>query len=249
MKDGVFESEIYPSRKIQIKDRHHANMPEFIALSEAQQTQVQKDELENFSKWMKMDFGEDDNEKDRTDGVAVALLNALKDDELMEHTASIMKRMCDGEPVNKNPLTEIPTPQMVLYGFSGAFKSAYFDTEEELEEYVKTHDTSFGGKCVIEYLGNVAGRSDVIRTTSKNRKPMLLTVCDRDGYGIYNEERSIYRGEFVWEYNNGDIKDMYSAFRDRGIVFEDDIYGELAEQDRKLLQMCREKNLFNMGKK
>jgi len=71
---------------------------------------------------------------------------------------------------------------------------------------------------------------------------MLLTVCDRDGYGIYNEERSIYHGEFVWEYNNGDIKNMYSAFRDRGIVFENDIYGKLAEQDRKLLQMCREKN-------
>ena len=190
-----------------------------------------------------------ENENDRTDSVAVALSNALKDNELTEHTTSIMKRMCDGEPVNKNQLTEIPAPQMVLYGFSGPFKSAYFDTKEELKEYIKTHDTSFSGTCVIEYLGNVAGRSDVIRTISKNRKPMLLTVCDRDGYGIYNEERSIYRGEFVWEYNNGDIKDMYSAFRDRGIVFEDDIYGEFAEQDKKLLQMCRGKNLFNMGKK
>ena len=192
-------------------------------------------------------------EKDRADGaispMAVALSKALKDDELMEHTASIIKRMCDGEPVNKNPLAEIPTPQMVLYGFSGAFKSVYFDTEVELEEYVRTNDTSFGNICVIEYLGNVAGRSDVIRKTSRNRKPLLFTACDRDGYGIYNEERSIYCGKFIWEYNNGDIKDMYSAFRDRGIVFEDDIYGKLAEQDRKLLQMCRERNLFNMGKK
>lgn len=192
---------------------------------------------------------EEQRKEDSISPMAVALSNALKDNELMKHTASILKRMCDGEPVNQNPLTEIPAPQMRLYGFSGAFKSAYFDTEAELEEYVKTHDTSFGSICVIEYLGNVAGRSDVIRTTSKNRKPMLLTVCDRDGYGIYNEERSIYCGEFVWEYNNGDIKDMYSAFRDRGIVFEDDIYGKLEEEDRKLLQMCREKNLFNMGKK
>lgn len=178
-----------------------------------------------------------------------ALSQALRDDELMKYTASIMKRRCDGEPVNKNPLTEIPTPQMVLYGFSGVFKSAYFDTKVELEEYIKTNDTSFGSTCVIEYLGSVAGRSDVIRSTSKNRKPILLTVCDRDGYGIYNEERSIYCGEFIWEYNNGDIKDMYFAFRDRGIVFENDIYGKPPEQDRKLLQMGREKNLFNMRKK
>ena len=79
-----------------------------------------------------------ENENDRTDSVAVALSNALKDNELTEHTTSIMKRMCDGEPVNKNPLTEIPAPQMVLYGFSGPFKSAYFDTKEGLKEYIKT---------------------------------------------------------------------------------------------------------------
>ncbi len=176
--------------------------------------------------------------------IAKALSEALKNDELMEHTASIMKRMCDGEPVNKNPLTEIPNPQMVLYGFLGNFKSVYFDTEEELEEYTKTHDTSSGNTCVIEYLGNVASCSDVIRTTFKNRKPMLLTVCSRDEYGIYNEERSIYRGKFVWECNSGDIKDIYSAFRDRGIVFEDDIYAKLAERDRKLLQMRIKNNLL-----
>lgn len=162
---------------------------------------------------------------------------------------SNMKRMCDGKLINKNPLTKIPPSQMVLYGLSEVFESAYFYTKVELEEYVKTNDTSFGYTCVIEYLGSVVGRSDVIRLISKNCKPMLLTVCDGDGYGIYNEERSIYFGKFVWEYNNGDIKDLYSVFRDRGIVFENDIYGKLAEQDRKLFQMCREKNLFNMGKK
>ena len=52
--------------------------------------------------------------------------------------------MYDGEPKNINPLTEIPEPQMRLYGFWGAFKSAFFDTEAELIEYVKTHNTQFG---------------------------------------------------------------------------------------------------------
>lgn len=65
MKDGVWESEIYPSKQIQIRDRHHSHMQQFIALSEAQQTQVQKEELENFSKWMKMDFEEDDYEEEK----------------------------------------------------------------------------------------------------------------------------------------------------------------------------------------
>lgn len=65
MKDDVWESDIYPSRKIQIKDRIYAYKPEFIALSEAQQTQIQKEELKNFSKWMRMDFEEDDYETER----------------------------------------------------------------------------------------------------------------------------------------------------------------------------------------
>ncbi len=52
---------------------------------------------------------------------------------------------------------------MRLYGFSGAFYSAYFDKEEELKEWVKTHNTNFGDIVVIDYLGHVAGRDDVIR--------------------------------------------------------------------------------------
>lgn len=60
MKDDVWESDIYPSRRIQIKDRHYAHKPEFIALSEAQQTQVQKEALESISKWINTDFEKDE---------------------------------------------------------------------------------------------------------------------------------------------------------------------------------------------
>lgn len=66
-KDGIFESELYPRKEVQIKDSHYAHKPEFIALSETQQTQVRKEELENFSKWMRMDFEEDEqNISDKT---------------------------------------------------------------------------------------------------------------------------------------------------------------------------------------
>lgn len=187
-------------------------------------------------------------EKDELDDTN-ALLKALQNDELIKHTASILKRMCDGEPVNKNPLSEIPTPQMKLYGFSGVFKSTFFDTEEELMEYVKNNDTSWGSLCVIEFLGNVADRSDVIRKTSENGMTTLYTVVDEDGYAIYNSERSTYRGEFTWEYNHGNLRTMYSAFRDRGIVFENDIYAKIDEEKQHILKYCRENNLFNMGKK
>ena len=186
-----------------------------------------------------------DNSKMFSDELIETLDTKRKDNS----TGEILKRLFDGEPKNVNLLTEIPEPQMRLYGFSGAFNSAYFDTEEELIEWVKNHNTQFGDICVIDYLGNVAGRSDVIRKTYKSGKSNLYAACDEDGYGIYNFERSTYRGEFVWEYNHGSLREMYSAFRDRGISFENDIYDEIDKRHQKILELCREKNLFNMGKK
>ena len=177
------------------------------------------------------------------------LIETLETNKKDNSTGEILKRLCDGDPKNVNPLTEIPEPQMRLYGFSGAFNSAYFDTEEELIEWVKNHNIQFGDICVIDYLGNVAGRSDVIRKTYKSGKSILYAACDEDGYGIYNLERSAYRGEFVWEYNHGSLREMYSAFRDRGISFENDIYDEIDKRNQKILEFCREKKLFNMGKK
>lgn len=165
-------------------------------------------------------------------------------------TPTALKKICDGEPKNINPLEEIPKPQMRLYVFLGAFNnSAFFDTEEELIEWIKTHNTNLGNICIIDFLGNVAGCEDVIRITSRDGKSKFCTAVDEEGYGIYNSERSIYKGEFVWEYNHGSISDIHSAFRDRGIHFEDDIYAKIDERNQKIMQMFREKNLFNMGKK
>lgn len=148
-----------------------------------------------------------------------------------------LKTFVDNKTKNDNPLTEIPEPQMRLYGFSGFFNSEFFNTEEELMEYVKTADTEFGNLCVIEYLGNVAGCSDVIRVSYKDRTPKLYTSVDEDGYGIYNDNRSIEKGEYVWEYNHGNISEMYSAFRVRGIVFEEDNYAEIESKNRKMYEM------------
>lgn len=168
------------------------------------------------------------------------LIDVVENKKEENKMGKLLKKFVDGKPKNVNPLTKIPEPQMRLYGFSGAFNSAFFDTEAELIEYVKTHDTQFGSICVMDYLGNVADRSDVIRLTYKSGKQVLYTSVDEDGYGIYNNERSIYRGEFVWEYNHGSISEMYSAFRDRGIVFEDDTYAKIAEKNRRLFEMFEE---------
>lgn len=174
---------------------------------------------------------------------AEALSRALQDEELMKHTASIMRKMCDGEPVNVNPLTEMPEPEMRLYFICGN----YFQTVDELLHYCRVNDLSTNGFGILEYYRNLAGRSDVIRESNATIES-LYTAVDEDGYGIYNHERSVYRGEFIWEYNHGSLREMYSVFRDRGIAFEDDLYTKIDERYQNILKYCRKDNLFNTGK-
>lgn len=152
--------------------------------------------------------------------------------EKLEKSAS--KKIIDGEAVNKNPLTEVPEPKMRLYGFSGVFHSTFFDTEEDLKLWVADHDIDFGSICILDYLGNVAGREDVMRYTYMDGSEKMVTPCDVDGYGIYNKERSFYCGKFIWEYFHGDVQNEVQAFRDRGIELQNDIY---AERERVLQKM------------
>lgn len=119
-----------------------------------------------------------------------------------------------------------PKADMVLCGFSGVFTSAYFDTFKELELYIKDNDTSYGSICTIEYFRSLFGQSDVIKQSFDNGCNVFLSVSDVHGYLTYNYKESIKRDEDVWEYCNGSIRDIYSAFRDRGVVFEHDVYAD-----------------------
>lgn len=63
---------------------------------------------------------------------------------------------------------------------------------------------------------------------------MLYTAVDEDGYEILNENRTINCGEFIWEYNHGSIRELYKPFKDKGIIFENDVYGKIDERNKKI---------------
>ena len=163
----------------------------------------------------------------------IDIINSKKDEKHLN-----MIQCIDGEPKNVNPLKEIPQSQMKLYGFSGIYKNIFFDTESELLEYVKNNKLGYGNVCIMDFLGNVAGCNDVIRLTYIDGNEELYTAVNEEGYGKYNSKRSFYKGEFVWEFNHGSIREMYSAFRDRGIVFENDVYAKIDEGYKRVMQMC-----------
>ena len=145
-------------------------------------------------------------------------------------------------PIYKNPLSEIPEPDMRLYSIG----NDYFESIDELLKYCRKKHKTSEGLTVLDYYKNLAGRSDVIRK-SNSQLSILYTAVDKDGYGMYNNTRSAYRGEFIWDYNYGSIRDLYKPFKERGIDFVIDVYGKIDESEQNVLRYFKENNLFNMG--
>ena len=174
---------------------------------------------------------------------AEVLAKAIQDEEFMKRTSSSIVKMIDGEPVNTDPLLELPTPEMRLYFVD----DNYFESIDELLMYCRINKISTKGLNIIDYFRSLAGRADVIRK-SNSETSMLYTAVDEDGYGLYNNKRSIYRGEFIWESNYGSIRELYKPFKERGINFDNDVYGKIDERNQHILKYCRENNLFNMEK-
>ncbi|MBQ7140023.1 MAG: hypothetical protein IJO32_00805 [Bacilli bacterium] len=135
---------------------------------------------------------------------------------------------------NINPLIEIPNAKMKLYEIDGISDSIFFDTIDELEKYIISNMIYFYKFYITEFMGDMAGESNVIRKSTKSGMATLYTMCDINGYKIYNPERSIYEGKFIWEYVPGKIDELYKAFRERGIVIENDIY---ANNNKKLIKV------------
>jgi len=143
-------------------------------------------------------------------------------------------------------LFENPETQMRLYGVWGIRSGVFFDTEEDLTEYLKTNDIRHGLVCTIDFLGNFAGAKDVIKLNAQNGIEVLYTVFNEEHYGTFNYAKSIADKVFVWDDNYGSIRILYSSFRDRGIIFEDDVYTKVDEYYNRLMSNHEEKQKFDV---
>ena len=138
----------------------------------------------------------------------------------------------------KNPLKILPKPIKRLYDIRG-LNSIYFDDEQDLLNYIK-ENRIYQNIYVIDYLGSVADREDVFKVTSANSSK-LYTPIDRDGYATYNEERSSKSGKYIWEYEYGSMKDICLAFKNVGVILNNDIYGKLDEEYEMINKIFRKK--------
>jgi hypothetical protein len=174
--------------------------------------------------------------------IAEAISESLNDKKHLKKISSMIKEFCDGEEVNDNPLKEIPEHEMKIYHIG----DKYFDTKEELEKFCNDANIPIEHASVMRYFRSLAGRKDVIGISKQDGSTNFYTVVDGDGYGIYNNSRSIYRGEYIWEYNYGGIESMYNAFRNRGIIFENDIYLKISSRNQYILKRMQEESKFNI---
>lgn len=159
----------------------------------------------------------------------------LEDEELMHECYLQLVGIMDGNPVNIDPLQELPTSDMRLYSVD----KNYFESIDELKTYCRMNKVSTKELNILDYYRNLAGRSDVIRK-SNSKTLMLYTVVDEYGYSLYNNKRSIYCGRPIWEYNHGSIRDLYKPFKEKGIILENDVYGNIDKHNQHILKYVRE---------
>lgn len=133
-------------------------------------------------------------------------------------------------------------PEMRLYGVD----ENYFESIDELLKYCRQNQFSTQCLIVLDYYRNFYDCKDVIRKTN-GEISMFYAISNERGYLWYGDELNM-DGE-NWEFNHGQIRSLYKPFRDHGIVFEDDVYAKESERNQHILKYCREKRLFNMGKK
>lgn len=141
-------------------------------------------------------------------------------------------------------LIQTEPPEMVLYSVYG--KS--FDTKEEAKLYCQRESISTDRISSLAYIRKFAGRSDVIKESIHDESSIIYTAVDGDGYGIYNHQRSLNKKTFIWEFNYGSIEELYTPFRERGIIFENDIYTKISDRNKQLIKLCNEQNLFHTKK-
>ena len=124
---------------------------------------------------------------------------------------------------------------MSMYSIDGQF----FDTESEIGTYCFSIDKSIDEAIKLDYMREFEGKTDVIRATKSDGTVNLYAALDEDGY--YSYTACVKNGIpcYSWKYEFGSLKDVYAVFRNKGIVFENDVYAKVARKYQRIAAMAR----------
>lgn len=126
---------------------------------------------------------------------------------------------------------DMPLSQQRLYRVSyNLLADEFFDSEEEFLQYIEVSQSKLKNSvCVsisiLDFVGDVAEKNDVIRIANSTGEFYFCTAVDDEHYVVYNITRS-QKGQPMWELEFGSLKHIYTAFRNKGIIFQNDIFAK-----------------------
>lgn len=160
-------------------------------------------------------------------------------DKKLKELFSILKSLLDGEQQNDNFIKEIEDSEIKIYAVFLKDNATFFNNEDELNAYLfeKNIIENDSSVCSIEYKRHFGGKNDVvvISNMEDGSRPKYCTSSYMEGFLSYNEVESIYKSEFVWDYNYGTyLVPIYEELGRCGIIFENDSYVKYNNGNRVL---------------
>ena len=115
--------------------------------------------------------------------------------------------------------SNLPESKMRLYCAVVNHKRTFFDTEDELVNFINSSVVRVDDVYIIDYLDEVYDRDRVFKVTYKNGHEMLYSKVDEygfDGYAIHDPHKSFSFSKNIWNFHYGNLDDIYKALIDRG---------------------------------
>ena len=144
---------------------------------------------------------------------------------IKEELLQYLKELYEVVNLGVNPLPVIPSTDKSLYCVKTGVTAIYFNTKEEQEDWIIKNKPKICNRYRVEYLGRFAGKEIVFNEINDNDDYRLIAVGDKDGYYVYNTEKSNYKGVRVWDYyykhENCSVARMIDAFEKAGILEKD----------------------------
>lgn len=111
----------------------------------------------------------------------------------------------------------LPIDTISFYCIKDPFNANVFDTEEEAFNYLKQENPMYYEKYIVEYIGDINGKIDVLRENQVgNGKSRLVSLNDANSYYVYNES------DQKWELFVGNMERVRPLFEKLELLQEEE---------------------------
>lgn len=154
--------------------------------------------------------------------------------EKLSDTYEITKALQELEDKSKQVVgidNKVPIGGTRIYGYLGT----YYSSPEKIIHALKGKKIVIQQLQVIDYIGDFAGEFDVLRLTTLARTQMIKDENYHE-HKEYNEQKSSFSNEPVWDIEESNIHNITDELRKRGQHFHQD---DIDLENIRLLNLLR----------